>query len=132
MGTKRLMSQILLGAAALLGANSPAWAASLTWDPGLTPVTPSGGNGTWDLSTTANWSNGVSDVQWTDASTGGTDAAVFGGSAGTVTLNSNLSARGLQFSTTGYSVTGSGTLTLGAGGIDATSLTSGTTTLGFS
>ncbi|MFA4945828.1 MAG: autotransporter-associated beta strand repeat-containing protein, partial [Lentisphaeria bacterium] len=41
-------------------------------------------------------------------------------------------ARGLQFSTTGYSVTGSGTLTLGAGGIDATSLTSGTTTLGFS
>ncbi|MFA4945897.1 MAG: autotransporter-associated beta strand repeat-containing protein, partial [Lentisphaeria bacterium] len=126
-----LASSLALTAAAALLATPAALAGTLSWDPGLTPLTPSGGDGTWDLSTTANWSNGVSDVQWTDT-TGGTDTATFANTAGTVTLDTTLGARGLQFSTTGYSVTGSGTLTLGAGGIDAASLTSGTTTLGFS
>jgi autotransporter-associated beta strand protein len=126
-----LASSLALTAAAALLATPAALAGTLSWDPGLTPLTPSGGDGTWDLSTTANWSNGATDVQWTDT-TGGTDTATFANTAGTVTLDTTLGARGLQFSTTGYSVTGSGTLTLGAGGIDATSLTSGTTTLGFS
>jgi autotransporter-associated beta strand protein len=104
-------------------------AATLTWDPGLTPGSPSGGTGTWDLNITPDWSNGSNDVNWTDSSTAGTDTAIFSGTAGTVTLNSNLSAAGLQFLTSGYTITGANTLTLGASGIDASQLSSGVTTI---
>ena len=65
-----------------------------------------------------------------DNSADGTNSAIFGSTAGTVTLNSTLSASNLQFTATGYTVSGSGTLTLGAGGIDASALGSGTTTIG--
>ena len=37
--------------------------ADLQWDPANSPLTPSGGVGTWDLST-ANWSNGTNDLAW--------------------------------------------------------------------
>ena len=66
------------------------------------------------------------DINWLDNSAAGTNSAIFCGTAGTVTLNTSLSASNLQFTTTGYTVTGSGTLTLGAGGIDASALGSGT------
>jgi len=116
--------------AAVIGAGGfSAKAATKSWDPALTPGTPSGGNGTWDLVGSV-WSNGGSDVTWTDTSTTGTDTAVFGGIAGSVALNTSLSALGLQFTTTGYTIAGTGTLSLGTGGIDASALTSGTTTLG--
>src|SRR5208337_3550988 len=49
--------------------------------------------------------------------------------AGTVTLGSSLSASNLQFTTTGYTLSGAATLTLGAGGIDASALSSGSTTI---
>jgi len=107
---------------------SDARAATFSWDPGLTPATPSGGVGTWDTAT-ANWSNGTSDVAWTDA-TGTSDIAAFGGTAGAVTLNTSLGALGLIFTTPGYTISGTGTLTLGASGIDASALSSGTTTIG--
>ncbi len=104
--------------AAGLTAGSVARAATLNWDPSLTPTKPSGGNGTWDLATT-NWSNGTSDQVWTDT-TGTADTAIFGGtSSGTVTLNSNVGAVGLQFTTEQYTISGTGTLTLGTGGITA-------------
>ena len=105
-------------------------AAPLSWDPSHTPVTPSGGTGTWDLSTSPplSWSTGTSDVAWTDT-TGALDTAVFGGTAGTATLGTALGAKGLVFNTPGYTVTGS-TLTLGSLGVDASTLASGTTTLG--
>jgi autotransporter-associated beta strand protein len=64
-----------------------------------------GGTGTWDA-TTQNWYNGSANVAW-DGNT-----AVFGGTAGTVTLNSALSATGLTFGVTGYTVQGTGSLTL--------------------
>ena len=51
-----------------------------------------------------------------------------GSTPGTVNLNSNLRALGLQFNTAGYTISGN-TLTLGAGGINASSLTTGTTTI---
>ncbi|HEV2330390.1 MAG TPA: autotransporter-associated beta strand repeat-containing protein [Verrucomicrobiae bacterium] len=101
---------------------------SLTWDPGKSGG--SGGTGTWDLNTSANWYNGTSDVNWFDNSALGANTAIFGGTAGTVTLNSSVSASNLLFNTTGYAINGSGTLTLGAGGINASSLTSGSTTVG--
>jgi fibronectin-binding autotransporter adhesin len=87
-------------------------AATLTWDPGTTPLTPSGGTGTWDLTTTSNWSNGSADSQWVDTN-GSSGVAVFAGTAGTVTENSTLGALALNFETTGYTISGSGTISLG-------------------
>ncbi|MGC3992466.1 MAG: autotransporter-associated beta strand repeat-containing protein [Chthoniobacteraceae bacterium] len=106
----------------------PSQAATYSWDASLTPATASGGTGTWDLST-ANWSNGTTDQAWTDT-TGSSDIASLGGTAGTVTLGTSLGANGLVFTTTGYTIaTGANTLTLGSSGIDASALSSGTTTL---
>jgi autotransporter-associated beta strand protein len=113
---------LFLAAAAAL----PTHAAPLSWDPSLTPLSPSGGAGTWDLSN-ARWSNGAADVVWTDSS-GTLDTANFGGAAGTVTLGTNLSARGIAFTTAGYTLTAS-TLSLGISGINASALASGTTTI---
>src|SRR5438552_4190417 len=78
-------------AALVLAGPAARQAAALNWDPTLTNSTNGGGSGNWDLSTT-NWFNGSSDVAWTDVSPGGTDPAIFGGTAGTISLNSNLSA----------------------------------------
>ncbi len=108
-----------LFAAAVIAAGLSAHGATLNWDTTGTPASPGGGTGTWDLST-LDWSNLANDVAWSDASAVGTDSAVFGGASGTVTLNSSVSALGLQFNTGGYTLSGSGTLTLGAGGISAT------------
>ena len=118
------MSLIL--AAGMLSARAD----NLTWDPSFSGG--SGGNGTWDLNTTANWWNGSADVKWLDNSTTGTNSAVFAGVAGTVNFNTALSASNLQFTAAGYTFSGSGLLTLGAGGIDASALSSGTTTIGTS
>ncbi len=128
MKAGRLGAFYLTLAAALAGGGLGARAATLTWDPGHTPGTPSGGAGVWDLATT-NWSTGSVDQAWADVSTTGTDSAIFGGTAGAVSLNTSLSALGLQFTTTGYTISGTGVLKLGSGGINASTLTSGTTTL---
>lgn len=103
-------------------------AAALSWDPGIptgtnqNPATPTGGTGSWDLST-ANWSNATSDIAWSDT-TGTADTATFGGTAGTVTLGANLGALGLIFNTAGYAVdTNGNTLAVGASGITANNTT---------
>jgi len=109
-----------------LGVLSSARAASFSWD--QTGGGALGGTGTWDT-TALNWWNGASDVAWTDT-TGTTDLATFAGTAGTVTLGTNLGALGLVFNTTGYTLAlGANTLSLGTSGIDASTLTSGTTTI---
>src|SRR5579862_5031604 len=81
----------------------PAHAATYTWDPTFSPASPAGGTGTWILSGTG-WSNGAVDSPWTDAA-GTSDTAVFAGSAGTVTVSGTVGALGLQFLTTGYTLT---------------------------
>jgi autotransporter-associated beta strand protein len=101
---------------------------SLTWDPSLSGG--SGGTGSWNLNSTANWHNGSSDVTWVDNSARGTNQAIFSGTAGTVTLATGLSVSNLQFTASGYTLSGVATLTLG-GGIDASSLSSETTTVGL-
>lgn len=120
----KILTAALLAAAGVVTARAD----SLTWDPAMSGG--SGGAGTWDLNSTANWWNGASDVAWKDNSARGTNSALFSNSAGTVTLNTSLSASNLQFTAAGYTVSGSGTLTLGAGGIDASSVSSGVTTIG--
>lgn len=73
----------------------PANGASLVWV---------GGSGTWD-NTIANWTPGP--VAWVN----GGDTAVFNTGAGTVTLGVPITAGGLTFNSSGYTIAG-GTLTL--------------------
>ena len=101
----------------------------LTWDPAANG-SGSGGAGTWNLNGTANWFNGTADVKWLDNSAAGTNSGIFAGTGGAVTLGSSLSASNLVFQAIGYTLSGANTLTLGAGGIDASTLASGATTIG--
>lgn len=102
----------------------PLHSADLYWDADADPTGNStlgvnlGGVGTWDDLMTANWWDGVSAGvhPWNNSNM---DTAVFRGSAGVVTLGAPITAGGLRFSTTGYSLTG-GTLALtGSGSITA-------------
>ena len=94
--------------AALVAPLIAAWpqqaqAASLTWDGnGVTAPNPDGGTGTWDVNTSLNWWNGVSNVVWPIP--GGTDDdAIFGNNAGTVSIAAGgVTANDLTFNTTGY------------------------------
>ncbi len=93
----------------------PAHAANLFWDGTDSTAEADGGLGTWDSSTT-NWSTAAtagSATAWTNANN---DTAVFGGTAGTVTLGTGITVGGLQFDTAGYTVSGASTLTFGAAG----------------
>jgi len=77
------------------------------WDGSNTaaPSTPGGqgGNGSWTTAGT-NWTNGNGNVNsaWSDLT------AVFGGSAGTVTLGNDVNVSGLHFITNGYEIAGAG------------------------
>lgn len=89
-----------------------ATAASRYWDPNGTSV-GRGGTGTWNTISSF-WSpsgDGVSGPYsvWNN---GTLDTAIFGSTAGTVTLGSPITVGGLTFETNGYVLTGS-TLTLG-------------------
>ena len=115
--------------AALLAMYAPAHAQSTTlyWDVNGTG-TGTGGTGTWDLSTPY-WnsaSDGVTGpmVAWNNASL---NTAYFGGTAGTVTLGTPITANALTFNTTGYTLSG-GTLTL-AGTTPTITVNSGTDTI---
>ena len=114
---------------ALLAMYAPVHAQSTTlyWDVNGT-ATGTGGTGTWDLSTPY-WnsaSDGVTGpmVAWNNASL---NTAYFGGTAGTVTLGTPITANALTFNTTGYTLSG-GTLTL-AGTTPTITVNSGTDTI---
>ena len=77
-------------------------AATLTWG-----TSGTGGTGNWDT-TSSLWWNGTSNVAWVNANN---DVASFGGTAGTVTLTTGITANGLTLNAT-YTITGN-TLTLG-------------------
>ena len=85
---------------------SSAQAATFYWD-GATPLgAPGGGTGSWDTST-FNWDSLLTgnDVVWpNDTVAADTDIAVFGGTAGTVTLGPAITVGGLTFNTTGYTI----------------------------
>jgi autotransporter-associated beta strand protein len=61
-----------------------------------------GGTGTWNLGDLFWWNNADPNVSWPNTD----NRAVFAGTAGTVTLGSNINAGGLSFSTTGYRIAG--------------------------
>lgn len=90
---------VLLVAGLLLA--PAAQAADLYWSGNGTTL---GGTGTWDT-VTAQWGTtgaGSFDLSWNNASL---DTAYFGGTAGTVTLGTDITVGGLQFNTTAYVVT---------------------------
>ena len=94
------------------------FAASLYWDPTASAGTAPGGSGNWDQASSA-WFNGTVDMIWNNANS---DDAIFSGTAGTVTLTENISAKNLYFTnaTGNYVIanaTGAEVLTV-AGAID--------------
>jgi autotransporter-associated beta strand protein len=96
--------------AGLLGTATALPASTLYWDGNDTTADANGGAGTWDT-TANNWDDAAtagSPVIWNNATP---DSAIFGGTAGTVTLGTAITADSLQFDTTNYVVSGN-TLTL--------------------
>lgn len=86
------------------------------WDGSVTSAGTSvtGGDGTWDATAT-NWTdeNGKLHAGWDS-----THYAIFSGQSGKVTVSGAISAAGMQFITSGYSIVGDG-LTLDSGSTDA-------------
>src|ERR1051326_1249006 len=80
---------------------------NLTWDANGAAA-GTGGTGTWDTAT-ALWFNGTAFVPWTNVAF---DNAIFGGTAGTVTVTGTLTIHNITFNTAGYTLS-AGTLTLG-------------------
>jgi autotransporter-associated beta strand protein len=106
----------------VIGSSVPTAPAGVTidWDPGAKKASPgSGGTGNWDTFSGVWWQSGTNDLAWNSSG----DNAVFAGTAGTVTITSSVSADSMTFNTTGYNITGSGTLTLS--GTNTTPITVG-------
>ena len=105
---------ILAAATAALLATPAVRATDFAWDPGNLQT---GGSGSWiNTGTPLSWDSGfqnpdvTTDVAWVD---GAGNNAYFGGTAGTVTLGTAITAGSLNFSTAGYIInTGTNTLTL--------------------
>lgn len=101
-------------------ASPTVFAASVAWDPNNTPggtataPTGSGGTGSWTTSTRAplSWSDSVQDVSWSNTTV---KTALFGGTAGTVSVSpTGITINAVNFQTGGYTLSG-GFLTLNAG-----------------
>jgi len=114
MKPKSNLRLFLALAGSSLLAISFAHAADLFWDGNDTTADADGGAGTWDTTLT----------NWDDAATGGSNAtwdnvnndiAIFGGTAGTVSLGTGITVGGLTFNTDGYLIQ-TDTLTFGAAG----------------
>lgn len=107
---------------------STAHAQNRWWDGGSSNIAgngngaSAGGAGTWNTTLT-NWDAGASAmVAWNNANL---NTAVFGGAAGTVTINAPVSAGGLTFTTAGYTIaSGASPDSLTLGGTTATITTS--------
>lgn len=107
MRATELVFVLSIGSTATIILPAAVQAQTLQWDGAAATAngTVEGGAGTWDA-TTANWTStgGTTNAAWTD------DAkAVFGGTAGTVTVDGTQDVQNITFDVDGYMVTG-GTL----------------------
>ncbi|MGV3662348.1 MAG: beta strand repeat-containing protein [Prosthecobacter sp.] len=104
--------------------------ASVYWDANGSTAN-NGGSGTWDTTTSDRFKNGSSGTtyfRWIDSSAGNSHTAVFAGTAGTVSVASGgVTASGLQFDTTGYTLQNN-TVTL-LGTTPTINVTTGTSTI---
>jgi autotransporter-associated beta strand protein len=127
---------LAVAASSLMAVSSASAQSTLYWDGGAVDI-PTDGNGasggtagTWDT-TLLNWDAGVSPhVAWdnTDTLENPADIAVFGGTAGTVTLGTGITAGGLTFNINNYIITG-GTLTLAGASTPIINVTTGGSTI---
>jgi autotransporter-associated beta strand protein len=115
---------LALAGSSLMAMSSASAQTNLFWDQDGDTTTATGGTGTWNTSNT--WRSGSSTGTLGDWSDG--NVAVFGGTAGTVTLSAPVSANGLTFNTTGYAITGS-TLTLTGASAPILNVSTGTSTI---
>jgi autotransporter-associated beta strand protein len=113
----RLSFPLATALAALLTASS-ASGQTLFWDGNSTTANADGGTGNWDNNNLTNWDSlataGANSV-WLNSLP---NSATFGGTAGTVSLTSAITAGGITFNTTAYvlaSDTGTRTISFGAG-----------------
>ena len=117
LSAARLSFPLATALAALLAA-SPSNAATLYWDGTSSTANADGGNGSWNDNSTANWDTlalGGADSVWLNSNP---DIAVFGGTAGTVSLTSAITTGGITFNTTAYALAsdiGTHTLSFGTG-----------------
>ena len=126
MKTKSTLRHSLLlaaGSSLLAVSSSNAALETAYWDGNSTNADANGGTGTWN-SANINWDSAAtagSDIVW-DANASGDDTAIFGGTAGTVTLGEAISLKNLTINTAGYIITGStlnftsGNINIAAGG----------------
>lgn len=94
--------------AAFVSLAAPASAVDLFWDGADSTANADGGTGNWidDAGVTTNWdtlATGGANIGWTNANN---DTAVFGGTAGTVTLTGPITVGGITFNTANYVITG--------------------------
>lgn len=92
-------------AALALTFSPEACAAFRCWDGNDIAADADDGDGTWDNGVTSNWdsaSTGGAATNWNNA---GNEIAVFSGTVGTVTISAGgVTAGGLQFDTSGYTL----------------------------
>lgn len=117
MKPKHSLRKFILGSA-IFATITTTQAATLYWDGTDTTADADGGAGTWNAANT-NWDNaatGGANTAWNNALP---DAAVFGGTAGTVSLGAARAASGVTINTGGYVISNSlaNILTIGSGGI---------------
>ena len=97
----------ILGLGAMGAIGSMGLSALLKWDPSGDPANL-GGTGTWDYLTPTQWDDNGSlpNVAWTDVK--GLDVASFNGTGNLVHLGAPMTANGLTFNTTGYTIDNNG------------------------
>jgi fibronectin-binding autotransporter adhesin len=125
IGMRRLGSGLWGGVLLLALASTAHAQQSLTWSPA---GVNSGGSGTWNT-VGAVWANGATCCQPWNNTAAPTNDAVFGGTAGTVTVSGTINVHHILFNTSGYNFTG-GTLTLQGVTPTITANAGVTTTLG--
>lgn len=99
------MKQLTLLSLAVLCAASSLPAATLYWDGADSTANPDGGTGTWDTAT-ANWDDAATSGNAVAFSSG--DDVVFGGTAGTVTVSSAITAGTVTFNAANYLINTNG------------------------
>ena len=106
-----------LGLAAAIAVAAPAaLAADLEWDTDTGTAGAQGGGGDWNT-TSAYWWNGAANVTWSDS-----NDAVFGGTAGTVSIKTNVTVGEFDLNVTGYQFNMNDKVTTISGGIEDTGL----------
>jgi fibronectin-binding autotransporter adhesin len=112
----RLTSRFIL-VSTIAALSFPALGVTLNWDAGITGG-PGGGTGTWDTTSMA-WFDGTNNVLWSNATP---DDAVFGGTAGTVSLGTAITTQTVLLNSqnyvidlNGFNLTINGTTGVGAG-----------------